>query len=62
MRLSECVNLTLKDIDSKRMTLKIKQAKGKKDRYLPLSPKLLDLLRQYYKDFNPKAYVFEGQF
>ncbi len=59
MRLSECVNLQIGDIDSKRMTIKIRQAKGKKDRYVPLSPKLLDLLRVYYRECHPKQYVFE---
>lgn len=43
------------------MTLKIKQAKGKKDRYIPLSPKLLELFREYYKIYTPDQYVFEGQ-
>lgn len=55
------MNLKIEDIDSQRMTLKIKQAKGKKDRYIPLSPKLLELLRGYYKMFTPNRYVFEGQ-
>ena len=41
------------------MTLKIKQAKGKKDRYVPLAPKLLELLREYYIKYAPSNYVFE---
>lgn len=41
------------------MTLKIRQAKGKKDRYVPLSPNLLVLLREYYKEYSPQKYVFE---
>lgn len=61
LRLSECVNLAIQDIDSKRMTLKIRQAKGKKDRYVPLSSNLLVLLREYYREYAPKIYVFEGQ-
>lgn len=62
LRLSECTNLIIEDIDSKRMTIKIKQAKGRKDRHIPLSPHLLDLLRNYYAQYHPKKYVFEGQF
>lgn len=61
LRLSECVNLKIEDIDSERMTLKIRQAKGKKDRYVPLSPNLLVLLREYYKEYSPQKYVFEWQ-
>ena len=61
LRLSECVQLMISDIDSKRMTLKIQQAKGKKDRYIPLSPKLLELLREYYHEYTPSKYVFEWQ-
>jgi len=55
------VNLTIKDLDSKTMTLKIKQAASKKDRYIPLSNKFLELLREYYAIYTPKKYVFEGQ-
>lgn len=61
LRLSECVRLKIEDIDSKRMTLKIKQAKWKKDRYVPLAPKLLELLREYYLKYSPREYVFEWQ-
>ncbi|MBP9779245.1 tyrosine-type recombinase/integrase [Candidatus Gracilibacteria bacterium] len=55
------MDLRIGDIDSSRMTLKIKQAKGKKDRYVPLSPNLLLLLREYYREYSPQKYVFEGQ-
>ncbi len=61
LRLSECVHLMIEDIDSKRMTLKIRQAKGKRDRYVPLSLNLLQLLREYYREYSPKKYVFEWQ-
>ena len=61
LRLSECVNLKISDIDSKRMTLKIRQAKGKKDRYVPLSEKLLSLLCDYYQKYCPQEYIFEWQ-
>ena len=43
------------------MQIRIAQAKGKKDRYSILSPKLLDLLRIYFKSYKPKVWLFEGQ-
>lgn len=61
LRLSELTNLKLKDIDSKRMQIRVSQAKGKKDRYSILSPKLLDLLRVYFTTYKPKIWLFEGQ-
>lgn len=63
LRVSEVVNLKLTDIDSKRMTLFIQQSKGKKDRYVNLSPVLLDILRAYMKkqEQKPINYLFEGQ-
>ncbi|NCU05792.1 MAG: tyrosine-type recombinase/integrase [Chitinophagaceae bacterium] len=63
LRVSEVINLKLTDIDSKRMTLFIQQAKGKKDRYVNLSPVLLDILRSYLskQEQRPKTYLFEGQ-
>jgi len=62
LRVSEVVNLELRHIDRSRMQLLIKNAKGKKDRYVMLSPLLLDILTNYYKtaDPKPKKYVFEG--
>lgn len=62
LRVSEVVNLKISDIDSKRMVITINQAKGRKDRILPLSPNILSLLREYYKEYNPKEYLFNGQF
>lgn len=61
LRRSELLNLRLKDIDSKRGLIIIKQAKGKKDRIVPLSLKILDLLRDYYTAYKPKEWLFEGQ-
>ncbi len=61
LRRSELLNLTKLDIDSKRMVIVIRMAKGKKDRIVPLSPKILILLRDYYKCYHPKQYLFEGQ-
>lgn len=61
LRVSEIVNLKIEDIDSERMVIHIRCAKGKKDRQVMLSSKLLELLRQYYLAFKPKKYLFEGQ-
>lgn len=61
LRISECINIKISDIDSKRNMIKIREAKGKKDRYVPLSSKMLSLLRKYYKEYKPKDYLFEGQ-
>ncbi|GMU94904.1 MAG: integrase [Ignavibacterium album] len=62
LRISEAVNLKIQDIDSKAMTIKIVNAKGKNDRIVMLSEKLLELLREYFKEYKPKTYLFEGQF
>ena len=61
LRLSELVNVKLIDIDSERMQIRIAQAKGKKDRYSILSPRLLDVLRIYFSSHKPKVWLFEGQ-
>jgi len=58
---SELASLQVKDIDSKRMMIHIRQGKGKKDRMVPLSSRLLDSLRGYFKQYRPKAYLFEGE-
>ncbi|MDZ7806981.1 MAG: tyrosine-type recombinase/integrase [Gracilimonas sp.] len=55
------LNIKLSDIDSDRMQIRIEQAKGKKDRYSILSPKVLELLRKYVKEYTPKEYLLEGQ-
>lgn len=60
LRRSELLNLKLIDIDSKRYIVNIRQAKGKKDRITPLSLKILELLREYYKVHKPVKYLFEG--
>jgi integrase/recombinase XerD len=60
MRVSEIVTLQLTDIVSDRMIIHIKRAKGKKDRIVALSEKLLYELREYYKAYKPKKYLFEG--
>jgi len=61
LRVSEIINLKIIDIDSKRMLIYIKNAKGKKDRIVPLSQKVLELLREYFKKYKPKEYLFNGQ-
>ena len=62
LRVSEVVNLKIKDIDSSRMIINILNAKGRKDRIVPLSENLLQLLREYYQLYKPVEYLFEGQF
>ena len=61
LRRSELLHLQLTDIQSDRGLLLIRQAKGKKDRVVPLSAKLLENLRQYYVQYRPKRWLFEGQ-
>ena len=61
-RISEVVNLKLTDIDSERMLIHIRNAKGYKDRYVSLSPVLLENLRLYFVKYKPKVYLFEGQY
>ena len=60
LRVSEIVNLKLKDIDSKRMVITLRQGKGKKDRQVMLSEKLLILFREYFKEYKPVVWLFEG--
>ena len=60
LRVSEVAALRVEDIDSQRMVLRVRQGKGRKDRYVMLSPKLLELLRAYYKAARPKTWLFPG--
>lgn len=62
LRVSEVINLKITDIDSTRMVIIIRQSKGNKDRIVPLSQNILNLLREYYKVFKPKEHLFNGQF
>jgi site-specific recombinase XerD len=62
LRVSEVINLKISDIDSKRMLINIRQAKGNKDRIVPLSQVILELLRKYFVQYKPKEYLFNGQF
>jgi site-specific recombinase XerD len=53
--------MKLNDIDSKRMVIYIRQSKGRKDRQVMLSIRLADLLREYYKQYRLRHWLFEGQ-
>lgn len=61
LRVSEVCNLKISDIDSDRMVINIYQAKGRKDRIVPLTENMLNLFREYYKQYRPKEYMFNGQ-
>ncbi|MFV8466356.1 tyrosine-type recombinase/integrase [Flavobacterium sp. LB1P62] len=61
LRCGELLALQPVHIDSIRNIVLLKNAKGKKDRIVPLSPKILEMLRDYYKLYKPKTYLFEGQ-
>lgn len=61
LRCGELLALQPVHIDSKRNIVLLKNSKGKKDRIVPLSPKILEMLRDYYKIFKPATYLFEGQ-
>lgn len=61
LRVSEVAKLRPEDIDSDRMMLHVRQGKGRKDRYVPLSPALLQKLRHYWKLYRPQTWLFPGQ-
>lgn len=61
LRSGELLALKPEHVDSKRNILIIKQAKGRKDRIVPISKKLIELLREYYLTCKPAHYLFEGQ-
>ena len=60
MRVSEAIHLKVTDIDSQRMMLRVDQGKGRKDRYVMLSPRLLEALRAYWKTVRPTLWLFPG--
>ena len=64
LRVSELVNLKIRDIDTDRMVITLRAAKGKKDRQVMLSPVILELMRAYYiaEREKPKVWLFEGQY
>ncbi len=61
LRLAEGLNLVPGDIDSSRMVIRVQQGKGRKDRFVPLAPKLLLELRQHYRRTSPKTWLFEAR-
>jgi integrase/recombinase XerD len=61
LRLSEASALRIADIDSHRMQLNIAKGKGKKQRLVPLSPRLLTAMREYWKEYRPTHYLFPGK-
>jgi integrase/recombinase XerD len=61
LRANEVVSLKVSDIDSKRMVIRVEQGKGGKDRYVMLSPHLLDLLRTWWKAARPRGWLFPGR-
>ena len=60
LRVSEAVHLTIPAIDSQRMVLRVEQGKGQKDRYVMLSPKLLEILRKWWRLSRPRHWLFPG--
>jgi len=62
LRAGELINLKVNDIDSEQMRVFVRGGKGKKDRVTILSKKALDVLREYFKKYRPKEYLFEGQY
>ena len=61
LRASEAISLKINDIDSKRMVIRVEQGKGRKDRYVMLSPHLLELLRAWWKAARPQGWLFPGR-
>jgi site-specific recombinase XerD len=61
LRISEVTSLRVSDIDSKRMLIRVRQGKGRKDRYLMLSPALLSMLRLYWQAARPSDYLFPSR-
>jgi site-specific recombinase XerD len=60
VRLAECANLAVGDIDSQRMVIRVREGKGAKDRQTILSVRALDILRKYWLAFKPRTVLFEG--
>ena len=61
IRVGECVALKRQDLNPERRVIRIVKGKGQKDRYVPLSPMMLQQLELYYKEYNPGDYIFQGR-
>jgi len=61
LRISEATHLKVTDVDSQRMVLRVEQGKGQKDRYVMLSPQLLELLRTWWRTARPTTWLFPGE-
>lgn len=61
LRIGETLNLRIEDVNSKRGVIEIHSGKGDKDRQVPLSQKILDILRDYFKVYRPTEFLFEGR-
>jgi hypothetical protein len=61
LRAAGVISLKIGDIDSKRMVIRVEQGKGRKDRYVMLSPHLLELLRAWWKTARPQGWLFPGR-
>jgi site-specific recombinase XerD len=61
LRAAEVISLKVSDIDSKRMIIRVEQGKGRKDRYVMLSPSLLELLRAWWRAARPQGWLFPGR-
>ena len=60
LRISEATHLKVPDVDSQRMVIRVDQGKGNKDRYVMLSPRLLEALRSHWREERPKTWLFPG--
>jgi integrase/recombinase XerD len=60
LRVSEVVHLKVTDVDSRRMVIRVEQGKNRRDRYVMLSPRLLEILRRYWHDAHPGEWLFPG--
>jgi integrase/recombinase XerD len=61
LRVSEVVHLKVSDLDSQRMTIRVQQGKGQKDRYTLLSQRTLEVLRDYWREYRPSGWLFPGK-
>jgi integrase len=61
LRASEVCNLRVRDIDSQRMLIHVDQGKGSRDQQAMLSPRLLNVLRQYWRESRPEGWLFPGK-